>query len=52
MVGDELRIRLIVEAHELHRAAKELAVCVDVLLPDLVRESSGLAVRCESAGER
>ena len=51
-VGYELGVRLIVEADELHRAAEELAVCVDVLLPDLVGESSCLAVRCESARER
>ena len=51
-VGDELGVGLIVEADELHRPAEKLAVCVDVLFPDLVGESSCLAVRCESARER
>ena len=51
-VSDELLVRLIVEADELHRPAEEFAVCIDVLLPDLVGESGGLAVRCESARER
>src|SRR5712691_2594311 len=51
-VSDEFRVRLVVEADELHGPAEELAVCVDVLLPDLVGESGGLAVRCESARER
>src|SRR5262249_13603240 len=50
--GDELGVRLIVDADELHRPAEELTVGIDVLLPDLVGESSCLAVRCESARER
>ena len=51
-VGDELGVRLIVEEDEFDRPAEEPAVGVDVLLPDLVGESSGLAVRRESARER
>jgi len=43
-IGDELRVRLIVEAEKLHRPTEEPAVRIDVLLPDLVGESSGLAV--------
>src|SRR6267378_5950011 len=51
-VGYKFGVRLIVEANELHRPAEEFAVCIDVLLPDLVGESGGLAVRCERARER
>src|SRR5437762_2303402 len=50
-VSYKFGVRLIVEADELHRPAEEFAVCIDVLLPDLVGESGRLAVRCESARE-
>jgi len=51
-VSYESRVRLIVEADQFHAPAEKSAVLVAVLSPDLVRQLSCFAVRCEGTRER